>query len=119
MSLISSFAETFKVRRFGKTEFANGKAMDPKCKEFEMRGSIQPFQPDQDEKEEQLVRDKKAIKIYTDEALKNVDEKNKQKGDQIYFLGEWYEVQQTEAWRGAGFMRGIVHFKSVAWKVSP
>ena len=119
MSLIGSFAETFKVKRFWKTEFANGKAVEPRFKEFEIKGSIQPYTPDEDQKEDQLVRDKKAIKIYTDEQLLNVDEKNKQKGDQVYFMGEWFEVQQTESWRGSGFMKGIIHFKSIAMKVSP
>ena len=119
MNLIGSFAETFKVRRFGKTEFANGKAIEPRFKEFEIKGSIQPYAPDEDQKEDALVRDKKAIKIYSDEALMNVDEKTKQKGDLVYFLGEWFEVQKTESWRGAGFMKGITHFKSIAMKVSP
>lgn len=119
MSLIGGFAEPVKIRRFRKTEYANGKAIEPKFKEFTIRASVQPLDPDETLNEDQGQRDKKAVRIYADDELINVDEKTKQKGDQVLFAGEWFEIQKVEHWRGSGFFAGILHYKAIAYKVSP
>lgn len=114
--LIRAFqTNTLVIEREGEGEWINGRyEPGPKCR-FEVIASVQPMKASEMLLMPEGERTTEHIKVYTNERLREVDEKNTALGDKFAYDGKCYEVQQVENWQ---IGTDLPHYKAICKKVT-
>ena len=101
---------TITVVRYGKGRIVGGKLKASKQRPFTVKAAVQPMTGRERESLPEGWRQRRLVKVYTNERLLVSDDKREQRADLLFFDDEEYEVLESEQHRGVG----LDYFKTIA-----
>lgn len=105
--------EKLSVKRFGSSEWVNGRFQKGSETTFEIDASVQPLRGNEVKILPEHARTSESVKIYTSTRLREPDEKNQLAGDEITRDGKIFKIHSVMNY---SIGTDIPHFKIIAVK---